>query len=86
MSTAGSEEKDVEIIPRQFDLKVEGGDESLELTPQELRRLRRIVDWRILPYISLISLFSEFGGCTQCLLSHSHATVGFAGPQVSWTE
>ena len=86
MSTTGSEEKDVEFIPRQSDLKVEGGDESLELTPQELRRLRRIVDWRILPYISLISLLSEFGGCAQRSLSHSHATAGFAHPQVSWTE
>lgn len=34
------------------------GDESLELTPQEHRRLRRIVDWRILPYLSLLYLLS----------------------------
>jgi len=85
MSTTGSEEKDVEIIPRQFDLKVEGVHESLELTPQELRRLRRIVDWRILPYISLISLLSEFGDCSTLIVQFS-CYGWLSGPQVSWTE
>lgn len=33
--------------------------EDLELTPAEERRLRRIVDWRILPYLSLLYLLSE---------------------------
>lgn len=36
------------------------GDDSLELTPAEERRLRRIVDWRILPYCSLLYLLSAY--------------------------
>lgn len=32
--------------------------ESLELTPAEHLRLRRIIDWRILPYFSLLYLLS----------------------------
>jgi len=67
MSTAGSEEKDTPlavevVIPHQIELEAKDGDESLELTPQELRRLKRIVNWRILPYISLLYLLSEFDG------------------------
>lgn len=34
------------------------GDDSLELTPAEERRLRRKIDWRILPYCSLLYLLS----------------------------
>lgn len=64
MSTAGTEEKDVsqglEVKSYQFDSEASGVEESLELTPQELRRLKRIVDWRILPYISLLYLLSTF--------------------------
>lgn len=62
MSSSASEEKDIDIFPgveappHRLDLRVSGGDESLELTPQELRRLKRIVDWCILLYISLLFL------------------------------
>jgi|ERR1700733_12312159 hypothetical protein len=74
MSTAGSEEKGTPsaaeaVIPHQFDLEAKDGGESLELTPQELRRLKRIVDWRILPYISLLYLLSEFDGIAQHVFS-----------------
>jgi hypothetical protein len=88
MSTTGSDEKDVsrglEVKSHQFDSEASGVEESLELTPQELRRLKRIVDWRILPYISLLYLLSALGGLLQRKSSRSHALAGFVD-QVSWT-
>jgi hypothetical protein len=64
MSSHGSTEKDVssglDIAPHQPDLETSCEDESLELTPQELSRLKRIVDWRIVPYISLLFFLSAF--------------------------
>ena len=66
MSSPPSIEKDIspglDFTAPQPHSEIVGGDESLELTPQELHRLKRIVDWRILPYISLLFLLSAFGG------------------------
>lgn len=65
MSSTGSQEKvspGVQVVAHPLGPEeASGGDESLKLTPQELRRLKRIVDWRILPYISLIYLLSVSG-------------------------
>jgi hypothetical protein len=87
MSSTGSKKKDVspplEVAPHP---EANGGDESLELTPDELRRLKRIVNWRILPYISLLYLLSVSGGLAQCVLLHSHALARFLDSQVFWTE
>lgn len=59
MTSTGSEEKDTssafEVTHHRFDLEI---SESLGLCPQELRRLKRIVDWRIVPYISLLYFLS----------------------------
>ena len=64
MASTGSDEKDglprLDVTPHQLDLEIIDGDESQELTTQELCRLKRIVDWRILPYISLLYLLSMF--------------------------
>ena len=64
MASTGSDEKDIlprlDVTPHPLDLEIIDGDESLELTTQELCRLKRIVDWRILPYISLLYLLSMF--------------------------
>jgi hypothetical protein len=85
MASTGSDEKDIspglEVAPHQLDLKINREDESLELTTQELRRLKRIVDWRILPYISLLYLFSAFRDAAQRVLSHSHALVDCVDPR-----
>lgn len=72
MSTKGEEEK---VVPS--DVKVDGhdselssvGDDSLELTPAEERRLRRKVDWRILPYCSLLYLLSACFSSRECMLT-----------------
>jgi len=66
----GSEEK--EAYSHQLDTELNIAEESLELTPQELRRLKRIVDWRILPYISLLYLLSAFDDPFECKSSHFH--------------
>lgn len=53
--------QDAKIEKRRSDSEfdsVDGSSESLFLTPAEHRRLRRIVDWRILPYLSLLYLLS----------------------------
>jgi len=72
----GSEEKGfssgLEVYSHQLDPELNSAEESLELTPQELRRLKRIVDWRILPYISLLYLMSAFGDPVECKSSHFH--------------
>ena len=95
MSTTASEEKgissssDVKINAQHttiIDSETSGLEESLELTPQELRRLKRIVDWRILPYISLLYLLSPFDHLDRRNSSRSHGLVGsltcrFFGPR-----
>lgn len=53
-----SENEKEAVVHDDFELNGDG-DASLELTPQEHRRLRRIIDWRILPYFSLLYLLSK---------------------------
>lgn len=71
----------LDVMAPQPDPDIRDGDESLELTPQELRRLKRIVHWRILPYISLLYLLSAFGGLVQFAWSHLNALAAFARPR-----
>lgn len=63
-------------------------DESLEFTPKEFRRVRRIVDWRILPYLSLLYLLST--SSPSSLTRYVLIPSGFAGPgfldRVCWPQ
>ncbi len=66
----GVEKDQKEKIERRPAVASFGEDDSyLEMTPEETRRLKRIVDWKIVPYCSLLYLLSE-----SCLVN----TVVFA--------
>lgn len=90
MSSTGSVEKDGKDVsqgtPCQPSLEISSGDESIELTPQELHRLKRIVDWRILPYMSLLFFLSAFGDLVQRILYSPHTLAAFVDFQVSSIE
>lgn len=85
--------QDVKVEKRRSDSEFDSVDdsESLELTPAEHRRLRRIVDWRILPYLSLLYLLSMSRilrrNFLYAFLGHllTYLYLGRSQSQVSWT-
>ncbi|KAF8316360.1 hypothetical protein DL93DRAFT_2166201 [Clavulina sp. PMI_390] len=52
------EKRDESLNDSELATSTTGGDAALEMTPAEYRKLRRRVDWRILPYCSLLYLLS----------------------------
>ena len=50
-------------------IAISGEDDSdLEMTPEETRRLKKIIDWKVIPYCTLLYLLSESCLVTTCLM------------------